>query len=93
MNREQTKKLLPVIQAYTEGKQVQYKRDTNDSWDDIESPNWHITGEYRIKPEPQKFWVLFNRRGEPVSVFSHLPIAYLNNNNYALEEYVRHGTD
>ena len=53
MTREQAKELLPIIQAFAEGKQIEVKR--KNEWfgigDDIyfsESPS-----DYRIKPEPK----------------------------------------
>ena len=56
MTRERAKELLPVIQAYAEGKTIQASI-TNGCWDDIEQANWgssindHVR--YRIKPEPK----------------------------------------
>ena len=53
MTREEIKELLPIIQAFAEGKQIEVKR--KNEWfgigDDIyfsESPS-----DYRIKPEPK----------------------------------------
>lgn len=40
------------MQAYVEGKQIQYKDD--EVWIDIENPDWDWHNwEYRIKPEPK----------------------------------------
>lgn len=53
MNREETKKLLPVIQAFADGKDVETK--TGSGWISIE--NISFSGkpdDYRIKPE-QKY--------------------------------------
>lgn len=51
MKREQAKKLLPIIQAYAEGKTVQHKVD--DKWYDLSDPNFVCFDAklYRIKPE------------------------------------------
>lgn len=52
MNREEAKKLLPVIQAFAEGKCVETK--TGSGWMNIE--NMSFAGKpdsYRIKPEPK----------------------------------------
>lgn len=55
MNRNQAKALLPIIQAYAEGKAIQYY-DTLidiDDWDDCENPDFNnLTYKFRIKPEP-----------------------------------------
>ena len=56
MTREEAKKLLPIIQAFAEGKTIQYK-NAECEWEDmsigenlsfIETPS-----NYRIKPEPK----------------------------------------
>lgn len=52
MNREQAKKLLPIIQAFAEGKTVQYK--TEKEWIQTNVPTFNpYLWEYRIKPEPK----------------------------------------
>ena len=55
MDRNQAKALLPIIQAYAEGKTIQYY-DTLidiDDWEDCENPNFeNLTYKFRIKPEP-----------------------------------------
>uniref|UniRef100_UPI0040251419 hypothetical protein n=1 Tax=Prevotella sp. TaxID=59823 RepID=UPI0040251419 len=50
MNREQAKKLLPIIQAFAEGKTVQYKIEKE--WIQTNVPTFNpYLWEYRIKPE------------------------------------------
>lgn len=51
MNRSETKKLLPIMQAYAEGKTIQSKALTG-NWKDVTNPDWDMTRCYRIKPEP-----------------------------------------
>ena len=52
MTREEAKELLPIIQAFAEGKNIQYKDDM-DRWVDIKNPSFKSFFEYRIKPEPK----------------------------------------
>ena len=52
MTREESKELLPIIQAFAEGKNIQYKDDM-DRWVDIKNPSFKSFFEYRIKPEPK----------------------------------------
>lgn len=52
MNRQQAKELLPIIQAFAEGKTVQYKIEGEWIQTNIPSFNPYLW-EYRIKPEPQ----------------------------------------
>lgn len=55
MNRNQAKQLLPIIQAYAEGKPVQSRCIKGDTslWYDDEDPSFDGDFEYRIKPEPK----------------------------------------
>ena len=51
MTREEAKKLLPIIQAFSEGKTIQY--EASDGWIDLDAlyPHSDILSKYRIKPE------------------------------------------
>lgn len=54
MNRQQAKDLLPIIQAFAEGKTIQskYINGSNTWWDD-NNLSFGDGVEYRIKPEPK----------------------------------------
>lgn len=56
MTKEQTKEAIKVMQAYCDGKQIQFKGDINNEypWNDTEDPVWDW-GEFafRVKPEPK----------------------------------------
>ena len=55
MTIEETKKYLPYIQAFAEGKTIQMQVITNNGskiiWEDVEDPNFHLGHIYRVKPE------------------------------------------
>lgn len=54
MDRNQAKELLPIIQAYAEGKTIQsrYIKGDTSLWYDNENPSFNDDDlEYRIKPE------------------------------------------
>ena len=51
MTREEAKKLLPIIQAFAEGKTIQLF--TNGIWEGAENPSFEELSRYRIKPEPK----------------------------------------
>ena len=52
MTREEAKKLLPIIQAYAEGKTIQFLIDG--TWRDMSVTNFtNAANCYRIKPEPK----------------------------------------
>lgn len=59
MTIEQAKELLPVIQAYVDGLQIQYKDSRQNEWCDVLSqPNFEASGcQWRVKPQPREFWV------------------------------------
>ena len=54
MTREEAKELLPIIQAFAEGKTIQ-GRTKNRPWFDLLDNKLEMCGlfEYRIKPEPK----------------------------------------
>ena len=51
MTREEAKELLPIIQAFAEGKTIQLF--TNGIWEDAKNPSFGELSRYRIKPEPK----------------------------------------
>ena len=55
MDRNQAKQLLPVIQAYIDGKPIQSRciKGEKSLWYDEEDPSFDDDFEYRIKPEPK----------------------------------------
>lgn len=56
MDREQAKALLPIMQAFSEGKTIQSKCITDDIslWWDDNNPTFEVDDfDYRIKPEPK----------------------------------------
>lgn len=56
MTRDEARELLPIIQAFVEGKTVQCRdfKDKDDDWDDTLTPAFDIDNfEYRIKPKPE----------------------------------------
>ena len=55
MDRNQAKALLPIIQAYAEGKAIESRCIKGDTslWYDDKDPSFDNDFEYRIKPEPK----------------------------------------
>ena len=52
MTQKEMKKLLPIIQAWVDGKTIQVW--TNDTWVDEEYPSFfEELSQFRIKPEPK----------------------------------------
>lgn len=53
MTRERAKQLLPIIQAYAEGKKIQFC-DAANCWLVVDEPSFADKYDYRIEPEPPK---------------------------------------
>ena len=51
MTREEAKELLPIIQAFAEGKEIEYYDCNDDDWIKTDTPIWASKINYRIKPE------------------------------------------
>ena len=52
MTREEAKQLIPIIQAYAEGKTIQFQN--GGKWYDVYETDFHQSPDiYRIKPEPK----------------------------------------
>ena len=79
MTRELAKELLPIIQAYAEGKKLQYKVVGYEGWhdvDDEEGINEGTRYEYRIKPEYNEIFKLKSMLEE-----NHIPFEWLEHND------------
>ena len=50
MIREEAKELLPIMQAFVDGKKIEYSNDGED-WIETETPTWDTDYVYRINPE------------------------------------------
>ena len=56
MNRKQAKKLLPIIEAFANGEEIQFK-DSAGNWENSNNPMFYDLREYRIKPKPREFLI------------------------------------
>ena len=52
MTREEARHLLPIIQAYADGKNIQYL-NKDYIWEEFDDNTFSGSGSYRIKPEPK----------------------------------------
>ena len=79
MTREEAKELLPIIQAWAEGKSIQYQTDSK-SWSDITKDLYPCNHPslYRIKPEPN--YRPFNTQEECwQEMQKHQPFGWIKN--------------
>lgn len=57
MNRERAKELLPIIQAFADGEDIEICH-FSDGWITTTSPNFTATPDkYRIKSRPREWWI------------------------------------
>lgn len=83
MNRNQAKALLPIIQAYAEGKAIESRCIKGDKslWYDDEDPSFDNDLEYRIKQEPR--YRPFKDAEECWDEMQkHQPIGWIKRNGY-----------
>ena len=81
MTREEAKRLLPIIQAYAEGKKIEIC--DNRGWKDliVDSPNFDCKPScYRIKPEP-KYRPFKTQEECWEEMLKHQPFGWVKDNN------------
>lgn len=59
MNAQNAKEYLPLVQALSEGKTIQFEMREG-GWVDAKNPDFqnYLANRYRIKPEPRRFWIV-----------------------------------
>ncbi len=87
MDREKAKVLLPIIQAFSEGKQIQWLKPDSDEWIDVvggDNVDFEDLAEsnvaYRIKPEP-KYRPFKNTEECWNEMQKHQPFGWLKDKN------------
>lgn len=59
MTPKRAKELLPIIQAFAEGKKIQTSDDSSRrDWWDVDYPCFRDNMEYRIKPTKKEGWIV-----------------------------------
>lgn len=81
ITREEAKELLPIIQAFAEGKAIQDKIEGITDWVDTDEINFEYEGQkikHRIKPEP-KYRPFKNQEECLNELQRHIPYGFLEN--------------
>lgn len=85
MNRSEAKDLLPIIQAFVEGRKIEYRELGEEHWSGTSTPTFDIeSNEYRIKPSP-KYRPFANAEECWQEMQKHQPFGWLGdpiNNQY-----------
>ena len=87
MTIERAKELLPIIQAYAEGKKLQYKVVGYDDWHDVYDEDGINEGtryEYRIKPS-EKYNEIFKLKS--LLEENHIPFEWIEHNVVSKQGY------
>ena len=81
MTREEANELLPIIQAFAEGKTIQVRINNDSSWTDLLDDKLEISNlyEYRIKPEP-KYRPFKTREECWKEMLKHQPFGWIKSN-------------
>ena len=81
MTREEANELLPIIQAFAEGKTIQVRINNDSSWTDLLDTKLEISNlyEYRIKPEP-KYRPFKTREECWKEMLKHQPFGWIKSN-------------
>ena len=82
MTREEAKELMPIIQAFAEGKEIESRCIKGDKslWYDDEDPSFDNDLEYRIKPET-KYRPFKNTEECWQEMQKHQPFGWLKDKN------------
>ena len=80
---------IAVMQAAALSEEIECRYLWEESWQSVSTPtrNWDRF-DYRVKPKPQKFWVIFNEQNRIIYVGESKPNANLYK-NCSVEEYER----
>ena len=78
MTREEAKQLLPIMQAFADGKTIQVWY--NDTWQDEEYPSFVELNLFRIKPEP-KYRPFKSQDDCWQEMLKHQPFGWLKSKN------------
>lgn len=84
MTRNEAKELLPIVQAFAEGKQIEIKTKEGKSWSTLEEDDIQYLDfkkcDFRIKPEPK--YRPFNDAEECwTEMLKHQPVGYIKDEN------------
>ena len=79
MTREEAKELIPIIQAFADGKTIEFFKQGE--WIELNNPDFMWSADkYRIKPEP-KYRPFKNREECWQEMLKHQPFGWIKENN------------
>ena len=86
MTREEAKEMLPIIQAFAEGKTIEF-RTIEGTWEELPDPLFQNPYKYRIKPEPR--YRPFKTQEECwVEMLKHQPFGWVKEKSSEMLYYI-----
>ena len=84
---------IDVMRAADRGEEIEYRKYGTARWhsmvQDSTAMSWNwLDFDYRVKPKPQKFWVLFDAKGKVMASGTGDP-SIMRNSEWKLEWYER----
>ena len=80
---------IAVMQAAALSEEIECRYLWEESWQSVPTPTWNWDKfDYRVKPKPQKFWVIFNQQNRVLYAGEVKPNMHLYK-DCVLEEYER----
>ena len=79
MTREEAKEFLPIIQAFADGKTIEF-RTIEGTWEELPEPLFQNPYKYRIKPEP-KYRPFKTKEQYWNEMLKHQPFGWIRNND------------
>lgn len=78
MTKQEAKDRIPILQAFAEGKTIEFLNSKGD-WEVASSPTFCL--EYRVQPDPPKtYWLALNSKNE---------IIWLNESKKEVQKYLK----
>ena len=90
MNHNEAKNVVKhfeIIKALAEGKKIEFK-DSFGNWIETDDPMFSFNTEYRVKPEPRRFWRIEFDNGNVWSQHSLEEAAKTNLNSLIGRKYI-----
>lgn len=77
MNRDEAKQLLPIIQAFAEGKETQFYSEVSEQWEPVHNVDFSYPPKrYRIKPHTEKVTYRFGLYRSTIDKTVHIIAAH-----------------
>ena len=74
MNRDRARELLPIIQAYANGEEIQWHTETTSWLACKDDEQFTYPCEYRIKPKPREFIIAWDDKFSDAAIYEEYEV-------------------